>query len=234
LILANLSQQLFEHGSIVTTQAKARRVRPLAEHLITFAKRGDLAARRRVMRTIRDKSVVHELFTEIAPKMAERNGGYTRIVKLGPRKGDSAPMAVIELVTEPVKPKRKRVDDAAQAPASTDAAALGQGEPAAEPAEPGPAADPAEATAAGAAEAEAAGAAGTAGAAEAAGSAEAAGAAEAAGSADAAEAGAEPVEAAEPLVDANEAPEVGDQADSAELLREQAEADAIRAALDKD
>ncbi|MDR2453935.1 MAG: 50S ribosomal protein L17 [Bifidobacteriaceae bacterium] len=133
LILANLSQQLFEHGSIVTTQAKAKRVRPLAERLITFAKRGDLAARRRVMRTIRDKSVVHELFTQIAPQMSEREGGYTRIVKIGPRKGDSAPMAVIELVTEPVTPKkRRRLDDAAPAEAAEAAEAA---EDAAEPVE---------------------------------------------------------------------------------------------------
>ena len=100
LILANLATSLFEHGRITTTEAKARRVRPLAEKLITKAKKGDLHNRRLVMRTIRDKSVVHELFTEIAPRFENRPGGYTRITKIGPRKGDAAPMAVIELVQE--------------------------------------------------------------------------------------------------------------------------------------
>jgi large subunit ribosomal protein L17 len=100
LILANLATALFEHGRITTTEAKARRVRPLAEKLITKAKKGDLHNRRLVARTIRDKSVLHELFTEIAPKFENRPGGYTRITKLGPRKGDNAPMAVIELVQE--------------------------------------------------------------------------------------------------------------------------------------
>lgn len=98
LMLANLATALFEHGKITTTEAKAKRLRPLAERLITFAKRGDLAARRKVMTVIRDKSVVHELFTEIGPQYAGRAGGYTRITKIGPRKGDNAPMAVIELV----------------------------------------------------------------------------------------------------------------------------------------
>lgn len=102
MILAQLASQLFEHGSITTTVTKAKRMRPLAERMITFAKRGDLHARRRVMRVIKDKSVVHELFTEIAPTMAQRPGGYTRITKIGNRKGDQAPMAVIELVTEPI------------------------------------------------------------------------------------------------------------------------------------
>lgn len=105
LMLANLATQLFDHRSITTTEAKAKRLRPLAERLITFAKRGDLASRRRVMTVVRDKSVVHFLFTEIAPAMAERQGGYTRITKIGPRKGDNAPMAVIELVLEPVAKK---------------------------------------------------------------------------------------------------------------------------------
>ncbi|GAB2684806.1 50S ribosomal protein L17 [Thalassiella azotivora] len=105
LMLANLATALFEHRSITTTEAKAKRLRPLAERLVTFAKRGDLASRRRVMTVVRDKSVVHFLFTEIAPAMAERNGGYTRITKIGPRKGDNAPMAVIELVMEPVARK---------------------------------------------------------------------------------------------------------------------------------
>ena len=98
LMLANLATSLFEHDRITTTEAKAKRLRPLAERLITFAKRGDLHARRQVMTVVRDKDVVHKLFAEIGPKFAERPGGYTRIVKVGPRKGDNAPMAVIELV----------------------------------------------------------------------------------------------------------------------------------------
>lgn len=97
LLLANLATALFEHGAITTTEARAKRVRPLAERMITFAKRGDLHARRQVMTVIRDKSVVHVLFTEIGPRFATRPGGYTRITKIGPRKGDNAPMAVIEL-----------------------------------------------------------------------------------------------------------------------------------------
>lgn len=100
LMLANLAAALFEHDRITTTVAKAKRLRPLAEKLITFAKRGDLHARRQVMSVIRDKDVVHKLFADIGPKMAERPGGYTRIVKVGPRKGDNAPMAVIEIVEE--------------------------------------------------------------------------------------------------------------------------------------
>lgn len=99
-MLANLATALFEHGRITTTEAKARRVRPLAEKLITKARKGDLHNRRQVARVIRDKGVVHELFTEIAPRYANRPGGYTRITKIGPRKGDNAPMAVIELVQE--------------------------------------------------------------------------------------------------------------------------------------
>jgi large subunit ribosomal protein L17 len=98
LMLANLATALFEHGRITTTEAKAKRLRPLAERLITFAKRGDLHARRRVLTVVRDKSVVHTLFTEIGPNYAGRQGGYTRITKIGPRKGDNAPMAIIELV----------------------------------------------------------------------------------------------------------------------------------------
>ena len=98
LMLANLATSLFEHGRITTTEAKAKRLRPLAERLITFAKRGDIHARRRVLTVVRDKSVVHTLFAEIGPQYAERAGGYTRITKIGPRKGDNAPMAVIELV----------------------------------------------------------------------------------------------------------------------------------------
>jgi large subunit ribosomal protein L17 len=97
-MLANLATALFQHGKITTTEAKAKRLRPLAERLITFAKRGDLHARRRVLTVVRDKSVVHVLFTEIGPQYAGRPGGYTRITKIGPRKGDNAPMAVIELV----------------------------------------------------------------------------------------------------------------------------------------
>jgi large subunit ribosomal protein L17 len=100
LMLANLATSLFEHGRITTTEAKARRLRPFAERLITKAKRGDLHNRRLVLRTIQDKTVVHELFTEIAPRYASRPGGYLRITKVGPRKGDNAPMAVIELVEE--------------------------------------------------------------------------------------------------------------------------------------
>ncbi|PZQ90505.1 MAG: 50S ribosomal protein L17 [Leifsonia xyli] len=105
LLLANLAAALFTHKSITTTETKAKRLRPLAERLITFAKRGDLHARRRVLSVIHDKTVVHELFTEIAPLVAEREGGYTRITKIGNRKGDNAPMAVIELVLEPVVKK---------------------------------------------------------------------------------------------------------------------------------
>jgi large subunit ribosomal protein L17 len=100
LMLANLATALFEHDRITTTEAKAKRLRPLAEKLITFAKRGDLHARRQVMTVVRDKDVVHKLFAEIGPKFSERPGGYTRIVKINPRKGDNAPMAVIELVEE--------------------------------------------------------------------------------------------------------------------------------------
>lgn len=122
LLLANLAAALFTHKSIQTTETKAKRVRPLAERLITFAKRGDLHARRRVLSVIGDKEVVHVLFTEIAPLVAEREGGYTRITKIGNRKGDNAPMAVIELVLEPVtpKPKAKKAAPAAAAAASAD------------------------------------------------------------------------------------------------------------------
>lgn len=107
LMLNNMATSLFMHKRIVTTETKAKRLRPIAERLVTFAKRGDLHARRRVMQQILDKSVVHELFTEIAPLVADRQGGYTRITKLGYRKGDNAPMAVIELVLEQVQPKPK-------------------------------------------------------------------------------------------------------------------------------
>ena len=111
LMLNNMATSLFKHKRIVTTETKAKRLRPVAERLVTFAKRGDLAARRRVMQQILDKGVVHQLFTEIAPQVLDREGGYTRIVKLGFRKGDNAPMAMIELVLEPVtkNPKTNKV-----------------------------------------------------------------------------------------------------------------------------
>lgn len=117
LMLANLAAALFTHKSIKTTETKAKRLRPVAERLITFAKRGDLHSRRRVLQTIGDKSVVHELFTEIAPLVADREGGYTRITKLGFRKGDNASMVQIELVLEPVTPKAKSSKKAAPAAA---------------------------------------------------------------------------------------------------------------------
>jgi large subunit ribosomal protein L17 len=107
-MLANLAAALFEHGKITTTEARARRLRPYAEKLITFAKRGDLHARRQVLTVVPDKGVVHSLFTEIGPGFADRDGGYTRITKLGPRKGDAAPMAVIELVSGEVTAARPR------------------------------------------------------------------------------------------------------------------------------
>ena len=116
LLLANLAAALYTHKSIKTTETKAKRLRPLAERLITFAKRGDLHARRRVLSVIGDKEVVHTLFAEIAPLVADREGGYTRITKVGNRKGDNAPMAVIELVLEPVAPKAKSTKKAAAAP----------------------------------------------------------------------------------------------------------------------
>ncbi|MFC6712928.1 50S ribosomal protein L17 [Branchiibius cervicis] len=127
LILANLATSLFEYDRITTTEAKAKRLRPLAERLVTFAKRGDLHSRRRVLTVVRDKGVVHRLFTEIAPDMDGRDGGYTRITKIGPRKGDNAPMAVIELVREPVNAKPKRAvvaeaEGATKKAASTKAA----------------------------------------------------------------------------------------------------------------
>src|SRR3954466_12520379 len=126
LIVANLATQLFEHGRITTTETKARVLRPGAEKLITKAKRGDLHNRREVLKTVRDKSVVHELFTEIAPRFAERPGGYTRITKIGPRRGDNAPMAVIELVSEPYDPST-----AAAAKKSTAKKSTGKKAPAA-------------------------------------------------------------------------------------------------------
>ena len=136
-MLNNLSAQLFQHKRITTTLTKAKRLRPVAERFITFGKKGDLAARRRVLRSIADKSVVHELFTVIAPAMAERPGGYTRIIKIGNRKGDNAPMAVIELVMEPVASKgavaeaTKVAEKAAEAPkAEAPKAEAAEGQPA--------------------------------------------------------------------------------------------------------
>jgi large subunit ribosomal protein L17 len=121
-MLANLATSLFRHGRITTTEVKAKRLRPLAEQLITKAKRGDLHARRRVLTVVRDKDVVYTLFDEIAPRFANRPGGYTRIVKTGPRKGDAAPMAIIELVeelveAEPVKATKSAARKAAKAEA---------------------------------------------------------------------------------------------------------------------
>ena len=139
-ILANLATALFQHGRITTTEAKAKRLRPVAERLITFAKRGDLHARRHVLTVVTDKGVVHQLFTEIAPEFSERDGGYTRITKIGPRKGDNAAMAVIELVRgEPVaaRPRRRtrRAQGAQGAPADATAAAPARGTAAAADAE---------------------------------------------------------------------------------------------------
>jgi large subunit ribosomal protein L17 len=140
-MLANLATALFEHGKITTTEARARRLRPFAERLITFAKRGDLHARRQVLTVVTDKGVVHTLFTEIGPRFGTRDGGYTRITKVGPRKGDNAPLAVIELVSEEAdaKPRRRRArraqpgraarvkpaaaKDTAEEPAASDATA---------------------------------------------------------------------------------------------------------------
>ncbi|GAA3576199.1 50S ribosomal protein L17 [Microlunatus spumicola] len=131
IILANLATQLFEHGKIVTTEAKAKRLRPLAEKLITKAKRGDIHARRSVLTTVRDKGVVHVLFTEIAPTLADREGGYLRITKVGPRKGDNAPMAQIEIVTETVEAGRANRAKVSPAPTARKTAARGAGRQAA-------------------------------------------------------------------------------------------------------
>ena len=127
IMLANMSAQLFEHKSITTTLTRAKRLRPYAERLITFAKKGDLPARRKVQGLIAaknrtNKSIVHELFTVIGPAMAERNGGYTRITKIGNRQGDNAPMAVIELIMDPISGKQAVVREAEQAAASAPAA----------------------------------------------------------------------------------------------------------------
>ncbi|TLM85456.1 50S ribosomal protein L17 [Pseudarthrobacter sp. NamE2] len=123
LMLANLASSLFEHKRITTTVTKAKRLKPYAERLVTFAKRGDLASRRRVLGLISNKGVVHELFTDIAQAVENRNGGYTRITKIGNRKGDNAPMAVIELVLEPVSAKQAVVAEATQAAAKAAPAA---------------------------------------------------------------------------------------------------------------
>ena len=131
LMLANLAAALFTHKSIKTTETKAKRLRPVAERLITFAKRGDLHNRRRALAIIGDKSVIHELFTEIAPLVELREGGYTRITKLGFRKGDNASMVQIELVLEPVNPKPKSAKKLAAASAAADAAVAADAEPAA-------------------------------------------------------------------------------------------------------
>jgi large subunit ribosomal protein L17 len=137
-ILANLATALFEHGKITTTEAKARRLRPFAERLITFAKRGDLHARREVLTVVTDKGVVHTLFTEIGPGFAARDGGYTRITKVGPRKGDNAPLAVIELVREEAtaSPRRRRARRAQPSAAPGKQAAAETAEPDAAEAEP--------------------------------------------------------------------------------------------------
>jgi large subunit ribosomal protein L17 len=133
-MMANLATALFEHGKITTTEARARRLRPVAERLITFAKRGDLHARRQVLTTVTDRNVVHTLFTDIAPTFASRDGGYTRITKIGPRKGDNAAMAVIELVPEEVeaRPSRRRrarrAQPAARSPQAETAAAAPEAE----------------------------------------------------------------------------------------------------------
>ncbi|MBT2549177.1 50S ribosomal protein L17 [Arthrobacter sp. ISL-65] len=123
LMLANLASALFEHKRITTTVTKAKRLKPYAERLVTFAKRGDLASRRRVLGLISNKGVVHELFTDIAQAVENRSGGYTRITKIGNRKGDNAPMAVIELVLEPVSAKQAVVAEATQAAATAAPAA---------------------------------------------------------------------------------------------------------------
>src|SRR3954449_5140404 len=159
LIVANLATSLFEHGRITTTEAKARVLRPVAERLITKAKKGDLHNRRQVLATIKDKGVVHALFEDIAPRFADRPGGYTRITKLGPRKGDNAPMAVIELVTEEYSPRARTApadrtaatsaptpaeapaDEAAQAPAEDDVVAPAAAEATEDAATEAPAAD---------------------------------------------------------------------------------------------
>ncbi len=143
-MLSNLATALFEHGKITTTEARARRLRPFAERLITQAKRGDLHARRQVLTVVTDKGVVHTLFTEIGPSFATRDGGYTRITKIGPRKGDNAPLAVIELVREEAEARAPRRRRLARRPATAAAAAPAR----AAASVPAPAGAPAEAEAA--------------------------------------------------------------------------------------
>jgi large subunit ribosomal protein L17 len=140
-MLSNLAAALFEHGKITTTEARARRLRPYAEKLITFAKRGDMHARRQVLTVVPDKGIVHNLFTEIGPSFANRPGGYTRITKLGPRKGDAAPMAVIELVSEEVTAARPRRRTRRAAGSGAAAAATAAAEETAEAEEAEEAAD---------------------------------------------------------------------------------------------
>jgi len=149
-IMANLATALFEHGKITTTEAKARRLRPYAERLITFAKRGDLHARREVLTVVTDRGVVHTLFSEIGPRFATRPGGYTRITKIGPRKGDNAPLAVIELVEEEAAAtsSRRRRPRRAAAPARPVRTKAGAEATAAESAAADEAVDQAEDTAA--------------------------------------------------------------------------------------
>ncbi len=146
-MLANLATALFEHGKITTTEARARRLRPVAERLITFAKRGDLHARRQVLSVVTDKSVVHTLFADIGPSFASRDGGYTRITKIGPRKGDNAALAVIELIREDAESRPRRRRARRSAPAATSAQA-GRGQTAAAASEAVTAADAATADAA--------------------------------------------------------------------------------------
>ena len=134
-LLSNLATALFEHGKITTTEARARRLRPYAERLITFAKRGDLSARRQVLTVVTDKSVVHTLFTEIGPQFATREGGYTRITKIGPRKGDNAPLAVIELIQEEAEAKPRRRRARRSQPAARPAASAAAPETAEAPAD---------------------------------------------------------------------------------------------------
>jgi large subunit ribosomal protein L17 len=134
-LLSNLATALFEHGKITTTEARARRLRPYAERLITFAKRGDLSARRQVLTVVTDKSVVHTLFTEIGPQFATREGGYTRITKIGPRKGDNAPLAVIELIQEEAEAKPRRRRARRSQPAARPAASAAAPEAAEAPAD---------------------------------------------------------------------------------------------------
>jgi large subunit ribosomal protein L17 len=159
-MMANLATALFEHGKITTTEARARRLRPLAERLITFAKRGDLHARRQVLTVVTDKNVVHTLFADIGPSFASRDGGYTRITKVGPRKGDNAALAVIELIREEAEPKTRRrrarrASPAARASRGAAATATATAEPTAE-AEPSTAEEGTEAAETEAAEAESA------------------------------------------------------------------------------